>query len=41
MKVGDTDVCKVLKEQIRYLTALLEAYREGVVFEKNIPANRK
>ena len=41
MKVGDTDVGKVLKEQIRDLTALLEAYREGVVFEKNIPANRK
>ena len=41
MKVGDTDVGKVLKEQIRDLTALLEAYREGVVFEKIIPANRK
>lgn len=41
MKVGDTDVGKVLREQIRDLTALLEAYREGVVFEKNIPANRK
>ena len=41
MKEGDTDVGKVLKEQIRDLTDLVEAYREGVVFEQNIPANRK
>lgn len=41
MKVGDTDVGKVLKGQIRDLTSLLEAYREGIVFEKNIPANHK
>ena len=41
MKVGDTDVGKVLREQVSDLLSLLEAYREGVVFEKNIPANRK
>ena len=41
MKVGDTDVGKVLREQVSDLLSLLEAYREGIVFEKNIPANRK
>ena len=39
--VGDTDVGKELKEQIKDLKRLLAAYRAGLIFEKNIPASRK
>lgn len=33
--VGDTDVGKELKEQIKDLKALLSAYQSGIIFEKN------
>ena len=39
--VGDTDVGKELKEQIKDLKRLLAAYRAGLIFEKNIPTSRK
>ena len=39
--VGDTDVGKELKEQIKDLKRLLAAYRAGLIFEKNIPSSRK
>ena len=40
-KVGDTDVGKELKEQIKDLKRLLSAYRSGLIFEKNIPSRSK
>ena len=34
-KVGDTDIGRILKQQIKELKALLAAYRSGIIFEKN------
>ena len=34
--VADTDIGAELKEQIRYLELLLEAYRNGTLIEKGV-----